>query len=66
MRQDQHAVGVAEVALVLLHALPRHRAAELGEQRRPEQLGQRQVVTSGKSARSSSARCTSPGPVPST
>ena len=40
VQQDQHAIGVGEVALVLLHARARQRPAELGEQRRAEQLGQ--------------------------
>ena len=48
VRQDQHAIGVAEVALVLLDALARDRAAELGEQRRPGQLGQRERRDFGK------------------
>ena len=48
VQQDQHAVGVGEVALVLLHAGARHRAAELGDQRRPDELGQVEVRDVGK------------------
>ena len=44
VQEDDHLVGVAEEALVLLHPQPRQRSAELGEQRAAEQLGQRQVV----------------------
>ena len=42
VRQDQHAIRVVHVALILLHALARHRAAQFGQQRRPRDLGQRQ------------------------
>ena len=42
MRQDQHAVRVGHVALVLLDPLAGDRSAQLGQQRRPEQLGERQ------------------------
>ena len=48
VEQDQDAVRVREIALVLLHAGARQRAAELGEQRRFEQLGQRQIGHVGK------------------
>ena len=41
VRQDQHAIRVVHVALILLDALARDRAAELGEERRSGQLGQR-------------------------
>ena len=43
VQQDQHAVGVAEVALILLDPRPRQRPAEFGQQRSAEQLGHRQV-----------------------
>ena len=43
VEEDEDAVGVGEVALVLLHAGAGHRAAELGHQRRPEQLGEVEV-----------------------
>ena len=43
MHQDQHAVGVGEVPLVLLDARARQRPADLGDQRLAEQLGDRQV-----------------------
>ena len=43
VQQDQHAVGIGEVALVLLHPRARHRAAELGDERRPDQLGQLEI-----------------------
>ncbi len=36
VEQDQDAIGVREVALVLLHAGARQRAAEFGEERRFE------------------------------
>ena len=39
VEENQNAVGVGEVALVLLDAGPRHRAAQLGDQRRTQQLG---------------------------
>ena len=48
VRQDQHPVGVAEVVLVLLHLLARHRARQLVHQRRPHQLGQGQGVDVGE------------------
>ena len=38
VEQDQDAIGVGEVALVLLHARARHRPAQLGHERRPDQL----------------------------
>ena len=57
VQQDQHAVGVAEVALVLLDARARQRSAELGQQRAAEELRHRRdTTTSGNSAWSSSAR----------
>ena len=43
VQQDQHAVGVGEVALVLLHARARQRSAELGRQRGRQQLRQVEV-----------------------
>ena len=43
VEQDQDAVGVGEIPLVLLHAGAGHRSAQLGDQRRPEQLGQVEV-----------------------
>ena len=65
--EDQHAVGVAEVALVLLHALAGQRPAELGEQRRADQLGQRQRGDLGEvGAQRLGAFVASSGPVPST
>ena len=48
VQHDQHAVGVAEIALVLLHARARQGAAEFGEQRPAEQLGHRQVGDVGE------------------
>jgi hypothetical protein len=48
VQEDEHAVGVGEVALVLLHARAGQRAAELGEQRPAEQLGHGQVGDIGK------------------
>ena len=57
VQQDQHAVGVAEVPLVLLDPRAGQRPAELGEQRPAEQLRHRRgTTTSGKSACSSSTR----------
>ena len=40
VQENQDAVGVAEEALVLLDLEARQRAAELGEQRPAEQLGE--------------------------
>ena len=40
VQQDQDAIGVREVALVLLDLLTRHRAAELDHERRAGQFGQ--------------------------
>ena len=40
VEEDEDAVGVGEVALILLDARPRHRAAQLGDERRPQQLRQ--------------------------
>ena len=51
VEQDQHAVGVGEVPLVLLHARARQRSAELGRQRRRQQLGQVEVGQLGHDAR---------------
>jgi hypothetical protein len=48
VEQNQDAVRVGEVALILLHAGSGQRAAELGEQRRFEQLRQRQIGHVGK------------------
>ena len=48
VQQDQDAIGVAEVALVLLDARARQRAAELGQQRPAEQLRHRQIGDVGK------------------
>jgi len=48
VQQDDDAVGVAEEALVLLHAQPREGAAELGEQRAAEEFRQREIVEFGK------------------
>ena len=48
MQHDQHAIGVAEIALVLLHTRARQRPAELGEKRSAEELGHRQVRHVGK------------------
>src|SRR5262249_53084590 len=39
----QHALGIAEIALVLLHAGARQRAAELRQERAAEKLRHRQV-----------------------
>jgi hypothetical protein len=67
VQQDQHAVGVAEVALVLLHAGPGQRPAELGEQRPAEQLRHRQIDDIGEFSWNSSARLlVAPLPIPST
>ena len=64
VEQDQDAVGVGEVALILLHARPRHRAAQLGDERRADELAQADVrdVGLGRAGvlgrlRRSSARC---------
>ena len=43
VQQDEHAVRVREVALVLLHAGARERSAELGRERGRQQLGQIEV-----------------------
>ena len=43
VQQDQHAVGVAEIPLVLQDPGARQRPAEFGEQRPAEQLRHRQV-----------------------
>ena len=48
VQQDEHAIGIGEVALVLLHARARHRPAELGDQRRPDQLRQVHVGDVGE------------------
>ncbi len=43
VQQDQDAIGVAEIALILLDAGAGQRPAELGQQRSAEQLRHRQV-----------------------
>jgi hypothetical protein len=43
MEEDEDTVGVGEVALVLLDPGPGHRAAELGDQAGPQQLGEIQA-----------------------
>ena len=43
VQQDEDAIGVGQVPLILLHPRARQRAAELGQQGRFEQFGQRQV-----------------------
>jgi hypothetical protein len=43
VQHDQHALGVAEVPLVLLHPRARQRSAEFGEQRTAEQLRHREI-----------------------
>jgi hypothetical protein len=48
VQHDQDAVGVAEVALVLLDPRPGQRAAELGEQRAAEQLRHREIGDVGE------------------
>ena len=48
MQQDQDAIGVREVALILLHALAIDGAPEFELQRWPGQFGQRQAVDFGK------------------
>ena len=48
VQEDEDAVGVAEVALILLDLEAGERAAELGEQRPAEQLRHRQVVELGE------------------
>ena len=48
VQHDQHAVGVAEIALVLLHAGSGERAAHLGDERVAEQFGHRQIGDVGE------------------
>ena len=48
VQQDQDAIGVGQIALVLLDAGARQRTAEFGEQRRFEELGKREVRDVGK------------------
>ena len=48
VQEDEDAVGVAEIALVLLDLEAGQGAAELGEQRAAEQLRHRQVVQLGE------------------
>jgi hypothetical protein len=43
VEQDEHAVRVGEVALVLLDARARHRPAQFGDERRPQQLREIEV-----------------------
>jgi hypothetical protein len=43
VQHDQHAVGVAEVSLVLLYARPGERSTHLGHERIAKQLGHREV-----------------------
>ena len=43
VQQDQHAVGIGEVALILLDARARHRSAQFGDQRRTDELGELEV-----------------------
>ena len=40
VQQDQHPIRIGEVALILLDPGARHRPAQLGHQRRPDELGQ--------------------------
>ena len=56
VQQDQHAVGVGEVALVLLDARAGQRAAELGRERAAEQLREVEIRDFRETARSSSWR----------
>ena len=49
VEQNQHALGVGEVPLVLLDACPRQRPSELGQQRAAEQLRHREIRDVGKS-----------------
>ena len=48
VQQDEHAICVGEVALILLDPRARHRPAELGDQRRADQLRQLQVGDVGE------------------
>ncbi len=43
VQQDQHPVGVGEVALILLHPRAGHRPAQFGDERRADQLAQADV-----------------------
>ena len=43
VEENQDAIGILEIASILLNARARQRSAELGEQRRFEELGQRKV-----------------------
>ena len=63
VEQDQDAIGIGEVALVLLHARARHRAAELGDQRRPHQLRQLEVGDVRELRPRASASCRPASPV---
>ena len=47
VQQDEHLVGVVEVPLELLHAGPGHRPADLGDERRADQVRQRQEAELG-------------------
>ena len=48
VQEDEDAVGVGEVPLILLHARARHRAAQLGDERRANQLRQVEVRDVGQ------------------
>ena len=48
VQQDEDAIGVRQIPLILLDALTRHRSAQLDLQRRAGELGQRQAGDFGK------------------
>jgi len=48
VKQDQNAIGVAEEPLVLLHPQACQRTAEFEQQRRPEELRDREVIHLGE------------------
>ena len=69
VQQDENAIGVGQIALILLHAGARQRAAELGEQRRLEQLGQGEIGDVGElvaDGLAPASRGRRPMPTPST
>ena len=67
VQQDQDAIGVSQIALILLHTRARQGAAELGEERRFEELDRERYETSGNWSRMASARFSrSAVPTPST
>ena len=48
VKQDEDAIGISQIALILLHAGARERAAEFGEKRRFEEFGKGQVGDVGE------------------